>query len=240
MPARLVRDARIEWHAHADEAAWIDASIQVIRTALQAVLDTQGEAWLLLSGGSTPAPVYRALAGAPLDWSRVVISLVDERDVEPDAVGSNARLVRETLLRDRAAEARFVRLREPGQSLADAVAADNAMQRANIAIAVLGMGDDAHVASLFPGAANLEAALTSTQTYAAIDARGCPAAGRWPWRISLTPAGMAQAQRRLLLIRGEHKRTVFQRALQPGDRRDAPIRAAIDSAGLALRVDWCA
>jgi 6-phosphogluconolactonase len=239
-PGASVRSSRIDWHAHAGEAAWVDAASGAIHAALQTALDTHAETWLLLSGGTTPAPVYRALAGAPLDWSRVVVSLVDERDVEPDAPGSNARLIRETLLCDQAAAARFVRLREPGQSLGDAVVADNAMLRANIAIAVLGMGDDAHVASLFPGAANLDAALTSTQPYAAIDARGCPAAGDWPSRISLTPTGMAQAQRRLLLVRGEHKRAVLQRALQPGDRRDAPIRVAIDSAGAALRVDWCA
>ena len=239
MPARST-SARIDWHAHADEAAWARAATAEIAAALQAALDVHAETWLLLSGGNTPAPVYRALAGATLDWSRVVVSLVDERDVEPDAIGSNARLVRETLLHDQAAAARFVPLRAAGQSLADAVAAGNATARAHIAMAVLGMGDDAHVASLFPQAANLDAALASSGTYAAIDARGCAGAGEWPWRISLTPAGLAQARRRLLLLRGERKRSVFQRALQADDWREAPIRAAIDGAGPALRVDWCA
>ena len=232
--------ARIDWHAHADEAAWVRAATAAIAAALQAALDVHPETWLLLSGGNTPAPVYHALGGVALDWSRVVVSLVDERDVEPDAGGSNARLIRQTLLRDRAAAARFVPLRAAGQSLADAVAAANATARPHIAMAVLGMGDDAHVASLFPRAANLDAALAASEAYAAIDARGCAAAGDWPWRISLTPSGLAQAQQRLLLLRGGHKRSVFQRALQAGDWREAPIRVAIDGVGPALRVDWCA
>jgi len=263
--AASMRAARIVWHASADESAWVDAAVGYVRGALQAELGTHHATWLLLSGGTTPAPVYSALAEQTLDWARIVVSLVDDRDVDPDADGSNARLVRETLLRDRAACARFQPLHVAGESLQDAVRVSNASWlrnddsrgvrsdgaggfRANVAdknanvslaVAVLGMGDDGHTASLFPGAVNLDSALASTAPYAAIDAAGCSAAGIWPRRISLTAAGFAQARHRILLIRGAQKRATFERALAPGAVRDMPIRVAIDMADSPLHVYWC-
>lgn len=241
------RARRIDWHACADESAWIEAAVHGVRTALQAGLDARSSTWLLLSGGTTPAPVYAALATQTLDWSHVVVSLVDERDVDPGADGSNERLVRETLMRERAGAARFQPLHRVGESLDHAVRAsnagwlrgDDACKDASVSITVLGMGDDGHTASLFPGAVNLAAALASTEPYAAIDATGCAVAGIWPQRISLTPAGLAQAQQRILLIRGDEKRATFERALAAGDAREMPIRVAIDMAGAPLQVYWC-
>lgn len=250
-PSRIdasTRAARIVWHACADEGAWIDAAVGGVRAALQGELGAHAATWLLLSGGTTPAPVYSALATQTLDWARIVVSLVDDRDVDPAADGSNERLVRETLLRERAADARFQPLHTVGQSLDDAVRTSNAgwprvvqdnSADVSIAVAVLGMGDDGHTASLFPGAANLDAAFASTEPYAAIDATGCPVAGIWPYRISLTPAGLAQARHRMLLIRGDEKRATFERALAPGELRDMPIRVAIGMPDSPLHVYWC-
>ena len=238
-------DPRIVWRPRASEAAWIDACVEATGAAIAAELSIHPRALLLLSGGTTPAPVYRALARVELDWSRVVVSLVDDRDVAPDADGSNARLLRETLLLGRASAATFWPLRETAGSLDDAVLAANARWSTNgdtlpIAAALLGMGDDGHTASLFPGARNLDAALASPRPYAAIDASGCVVAGAWPRRISLTPNGLVQAHQRLLLIRGEDKHAVFERALTPGAVRDMPVRIALDLPGAPLQVLWCA
>ena len=80
---RAEDDPRIVWESCADEAAWVQRSVDVIVAALQVAQAQAAPAKLLLSGGSTPVPVYRALAATPVDWSRVVVGLVDERDVEP-------------------------------------------------------------------------------------------------------------------------------------------------------------
>jgi 6-phosphogluconolactonase len=244
------RSGRVAWHAFNDEGAWAGAAVGAIAGALRGELAVHARTWLLLSGGTTPAPVYRALAQAAIDWSRVVVSLVDDRDVEPDAEGSNARLIGETLLRDRAVACTFIPLRMAGQTLEQAVATANAAwpfgagdtpagAAPSLALAVLGMGDDGHTASLFPDAKNLDAALASRDAYAAIDAHGCPVAGAWSRRISLTPAGLARTQRRMLLLRGSEKREVFQRALASGDMREMPIRIAIDLPGAPLEVFCC-
>lgn len=228
-------------HACADEREWIEASVAAIARSLDAAAaSAPGDVRLLLSGGTTPAPVYRALAAQPLDWSRVIVGLVDERDVEPQADGSNARLVRESLLRDRAASARFEPLRAAGRPLQQDVAEANARwPLAPVAVCVLGMGDDGHTASLFPGAVDLAAALASREPYATIDASGCAAAGAYPCRISLTPAGLAQSALRLLLIRGAAKRVVFERALKEGEASELPVRIALDLPGEPLHVHWC-
>ena len=81
--------------------------------------------------------------------------------------------------------------------------------------------------------------LASALPYAALDASGCPVAGDWPQRITLTPAGLAHARQRLLLLRGRSKRQVLVRALEGEDVLQMPIRVAIGRGGPPLRVHWC-
>ena len=266
-------DTRIDWRNADDESAWIAAAVDAIRNALQRDLDAHERALLLLSGGSTPAPVYRALAQVELDWDRVDVSLVDDRFVPPDAQASNARLVRETLLQGPAAAATFWPLIEARDTDAGGVASSaatgtdqtaigttpdaapdatstttalrRAVTRANRhwrdagwvpAIAVLGMGEDGHTASLFPGSDGLAHALSTRDPVVAIDATGCPGAGVLPHRISLSAAGLASARERLLLLRGIHKRDILANAAAPGDIADLPVRAAFAD---TLNVLWC-
>lgn len=224
-------------HVHEDGEGWAAAAAGAIAARLSEALATRERARLLVSGGSTPAPVYDALSLAPLDWARIDVALVDERWLHPDDPDSNARLVHEHLLRHEASEARFEPLTLPGRTLEDAVASANAHARQPAAVAVLGMGDDGHTASLFPGMRELEHALASERAYVAVDARDCPGARQWARRISLTPAGLRFAETRLLLLRGEGKKAVFERALASGDPIRWPILVALPGA-TPLQVHW--
>jgi 6-phosphogluconolactonase len=230
---------RVDWSQADDAARWADAAAGDLANALANALAGKDRVRLLLSGGTTPAPVYERLARAELDWPRVDVGLVDERWLPPGDAHSNTRLLREHLLRDKAAHAHFEAFANAGDSLEDAVQAANLDAQQAADIAVLGMGGDGHTASLFPGMHGLAQALASPQAYIAVDASGCPGAGPWPRRISLTPTGLAPATTRMLLIRGEDKRALLQRALAGDDALELPIRIAFTTPGARLRVHWC-
>ncbi len=234
-----VRRLGVQLHVYRDEEHWAGASAASIAAVLRRDLEQRERARLLVSGGSTPAPVYQLLSKAPLEWHRVDIALVDERWLQPDDPDSNARLVRETLLQNRAAEARFETLTRAGRGIEEAVNAANMHAKQTPTLVLLGMGEDGHTASLFPRMRDLSEALASPSAYVAVDASGCAGAGRWLRRISLTPAGLSAARARMLLIRGDSKRKLFERALDGDDARDLPVRIAFTTPGAPLDVHWC-
>lgn len=231
--------APYRWHEHRSVDTWVWSCAVAIAAELRRDLARRPRTRLLLSGGTTPAPVYRALSRAPLDWARVDVALVDERWLQPSDPDSNAWLVRQHLLRHDAAAARFEALTSPGRSLEEAVAFGNAHARQSASAVVLGMGEDGHTASLFPGLPALERALASKQPYVAIDATGAAGARQWSKRISLTPAGLAYAQSRLLLIQGRAKRETFREAVASGDVKRWPVLIGMDG-DVGLDVHWCA
>ena len=227
----------LAFHVHADAEAWASAIAGTVGDALRASRASRPR--LLVSGGSTPAPVFRRLSQAPLDWAAVDIGLVDERWLPPSDPDSNAHLVTENLLRDGARAARFTGLARIDGPIDAAVEAANA-QAVPADVILLGMGDDGHTASLFPRMPGLDRALASTDPYVAVDATGCPGAGPWPHRISLTPVGLAPAPVRLLLLRGNSKRRVLERAVKATDPHDFPVRLAFTTPGAQLQVHWYA
>ena len=241
-------DARHVLHIHANAEVWTWAAAVAIAAELRRELVLHPRARLLLSGGTTPAPVYRALSQAPLDWDRVSIGLVDERWLQPDDPDSNARLIRTHLLQHQAAAAHFEPMTLPGRRIEDAVASANAYARQQACAGAFGMGEDGHTASLFPAMADLERVLASRQDYAAVDATGCPGAGQWTRRISLTPHGIARVPARLLLIQGHRKRNVFEQALADGgahalagpDCNAGPARRATARPLVRMKARQCA
>lgn len=243
-PTDTLRDAAaavgVQFQAYQDATQWAWAAAVAISSALARDLEQERKrARLLLSGGSTPGPVYAALSKAPLDWSRVDVALVDERWLLPDDPDSNARLVRESLLHNHAARARFESITRAGRGIDEALSTANMHARHVADVVVLGMGEDGHTASLFPRMRGLDDAFESPHPYVAVDATGCAGAGRWLRRISLTPTGLAPAHTRLLLIRGERKRALFERVLDGDDPAEFPVRIAFITPGATLRVLWC-
>ena len=231
------------FHGHANAEAWAEAACAdiagLLRASLRGTLEDRGAARLLLSGGGTPAPVYAALARESLEWPRIRIGLVDERWLPVGDADSNGRLVAETLLHGAAAAADFEPLLHAARTIDDCVAQANAAATgAPAAIALLGMGPDGHTASIFPGMRGFDAAVSAHDDYLAVDAEGCPGAGAWRQRITLGAAGLARTAQRVLLIRGDAKRALFEQALDGDDVRELPIRLAFHGA-TPLRVHWC-
>ncbi|ART63866.1 6-phosphogluconolactonase [Kushneria marisflavi] len=199
--------------------------------ALREDLAQQERVTLVLSGGSTPRPFMQTLSKMELPWSRVDITLADERWVPTDHDDSNDRFVRTHMLINAAAEARFQPLvndeatpeagvEEVGQRLAALTWPAS--------VVVLGMGGDGHTASLFPDSPELGDGLGSD---ALVVAAHAPSVAQ-P-RISLTRHRLMQSRRRYLHFNGADKKAVLARAMAGSDQDELPIRAFLD-APLAL------
>jgi 6-phosphogluconolactonase len=230
----------IEQHRFDDRDAMLDALYQVFVGDIGQALQQDSSATLLLSGGSTPAPLYRRLSQAALDWQRVHVALVDERWVEPTSEASNERLLRETLLTNAAADACFTGMKNDASSPFDGAEECNRLYDSlplPHTLCLLGMGADGHTASLFPGAQGLEEALGSERHCAPILARRSAVTGDLLERMTLTPWSILQSRRLLLLITGEEKLQVLEQALQAPGGEQLPI-AHIAARAPTLEVYW--
>lgn len=184
---------------------------------LRAGIEARGLASAALSGGRSPVPFLHALAALPLRWDKVCLTLVDERWVDPAGPNSNEALLRHHLLGGLAAAARFEGLKttqpEPALAVAERSAALAALPQPFDAI-LLGMGEDGHTASLFPGTPGLAAALDPRGS-ARLVAIPAPASGFA--RLSFTLAALLDARQLYLQIQGPAKRRVYERARTGAD-----------------------
>ena len=190
-------------------------------------LRRDGRATFCVPGGTTPGPVFDTLSGVDLDWANVAVILNDERWVPEDSDRSNTRLVRQRLIRGRAAQARLIPLYAPADTPEPMleVLADGIRPHMPISVLLLGMGADMHVASLFTGADRLEEALSPQAPILLpmrADAAGEP-------RITLTAPVLKGAFNIHILITGPDKRAAVERA-QHLPAKDAPVRAVLDNA----------
>jgi 6-phosphogluconolactonase len=209
-----------------------------IAAHLAHAIAARGLASLVVSGGRSPVKLFEQLRSQTLDWSRVCVALADERWVEPTDAGSNERLVREVLLRDRAAAARFSGLKNaaPSPDLG-AVSAWETFARVPrpFDVTLLGMGDDGHTASLFTGSPNLRSALNPAAV------AGC--VGMWAPsapqpRLSLNLSALLDSRRVMILITGEAKWRAYVAASEDGAVEDMPVRAVLRQRRTPVEVLW--
>lgn len=191
---------------------------------------------LAVSGGSTPKPFFEALRNRALPWDRVDVTLADERWVPESDPASNARLVRESLLQDRAAEARFLPLwhEAPSSEVGQAIC-EQALSAMHwpLDVLVLGMGNDGHTASLFPDAPELTQALAPEMVGRTMILHPPSQA---QVRLSLSFETLRAARFTALHLRGEDKLVTLQQALSDlNDIQAMPVRGFLRS---GLQVFW--
>ena len=203
----------------------------VIGTQLKLSLAERGSASLAVSGGSTPTDLYQELSTRSLDWSNVTVVPIDERWVPPGTAGSNETLIRSTLIQNRAAGAILIGLwtdaASPVEGLGESERRLDAVHFP-LDIVVLGMGVDGHAASWFPKSHGLDRVLIeSGPRLAAITAQPSPVAGDHLNRMTLTLSAVKGAKAIFLIIVGDEKRAVFERALNDGSASEMPVRAIL-------------
>ena len=195
---------------------------EAVFQALQEDLSHQDRALLVVSGGSTPVPFFKALASKSLPWERLDITLADERWVSEESPDSNARLVREHLLQGAASLANFIPLTCDASTPEEGVETV-AQQAASLAwpasVVILGMGGDGHTASLFPDSRELDLALATDELLVAVRTPSQPQP-----RITFSADRLHQARRHFLHITGDDKRAVLAKALNGDDVRQLPVR----------------
>lgn len=222
-------------HQYVDNAQLVETLAQRIVEALLDAINEHGRASLAVSGGSTPVSLFEALSAIDIPWSKVVVTLVDERWVPEDHPDSNARLVRHYLLRDHAAKARFVSLKTDAKDPFLAVVDVETKLRSKVLpldVVVLGMGDDGHTASFFPGAQGLSEALESEQRICCgIIPPLAPHA-----RMTLSLSVLLGAKQLFLHIIGAKKRQVLAAALESGAVPELPVRAVLNQTKVVMEI----
>jgi 6-phosphogluconolactonase len=192
-----------------------------IADALRAAIAARGQASLAVSGGKSPIAMFEALREQDLDWSQVSVVLVDERVVPREHEASNTALVVHHLLQGKAVAARFLpffRELAPqfNAEVLDALVRDATERIAELPwpldVAVLGMGEDAHTASLFPGAPGFARAIATDEKIAWVVPETAPHA-----RISFTLHALLASRELVLSISGEAKLAVYRRAAEKAD-----------------------
>ena len=207
---------------------------------LQKAINKKGHASIAVSGGKTPIPLFKLLSQQDLDWHNVFITLVDDRWVDDTDDASNEKLVLTYLLQNKAKLANFVGLKNSCDNPFDgAEITDKILNKIPMPfdVLILGMGEDGHTASLFPGAANLMAGLDMKS--------GRKVVGMTPLtapldRITLTLPTILDSQNIYLHLVGESKMQVLEQAEKGDDINQMPIRAILQQNKVNVIGFWTA
>jgi 6-phosphogluconolactonase len=211
--------------------SWVESSSNAIFDTITSCLKDKSSVWIALSGGSTPFPVYDALAKQiigldPKQQANIHLLLVDERSVPfTDKQNNGANIAR--VFRNTSADIHL--MTSPEDAANAAYHYSQYLNNRSLDILVLGMGDDGHTASLFPGTQALN---DTSYGYIVSLAPAEPKV-----RITMTYAVAQSAVQRLVLIKGKHKRAMIEQLME-GEHPDWPIDKLLSDKGNPLTWYW--
>ena len=205
---------------------------------LETDISLNGRATAVVSGGRTPIGFFRQLAEQDIAWDRVSITLADERWVTTSHSDSNERLVRENLLTLRAADASFISLKNKAMSAQEGQKelAIRLKQVGKFSVVVLGMGNDGHTASLFPGMTNLA---TGLDMDSGLDCLATSPDAAPHERITLTLPRLLRSTIMFLHLTGTSKLQMLEEVLEGGDIYEFPIRSVLQQKVTDLEIFYC-
>ena len=216
------------------ESLAVDLS-QNIREILIETIKKRGRASMAVSGGSTPIPLFEALSHLDIDWSKVDLTLVDDRWVESDHKDSNELLVKSYLIKNKAVNVNFVPLKNNASTAKEGQASsEEALKSFTLPfdIVVLGMGTDGHTASLFPCSDEIRSAMD-------LDNNDClvattPTSAPYE-RLGLTARAIMDAKSVFLHVNGSSKLHTLEKSMSIKDPCKMPIYAFLDD---GLDIYW--
>ena len=202
---------------------------------LSATLSTSGAASLAVSGGSTPADMFKLLGNKVLDWAKVQTLLVDDRWLNADHPDSNQATLNKTLFSGLASKSRYLALKNDAANVDDGqYKCEELLQELHwpLSLVHLGMGDDGHTASWFHDAPEYPALVKAHEQHCiAVHPGAAPYS-----RISLTPAAVLNSDKIVIQIFGKAKRDVLESALAKD--ADFPISLVLHQQQVAVDIYW--
>ena len=229
----------IEWWEYEDAAELAGAVAGDVQFVIESALDARGAAVIALPGGSTPVPIYAKLAAAKLDWKKVTIVPTDERIVPIGDKLSNVTMIGKAFIPKGARVMPIV-----PQATADYKAAgrsaDALMQDLHwpLDLCLLGMGENGHTASIFPGP-DYDEALNGPRERRALGVMPDPLPPEAPVpRVTLSRQGIVTAKALTIVITGAKKRQVLEDALKEGESSPYPIGRVLADVELPVDIHW--
>ena len=227
--------SHIDWYVtNNSESSDIDLSHRIGQILTQSITE-YGCASIAVSGGRSPIGLFKELSKINLDWSKVELTLVDERWIDAKNEDSNELLVRKHLIKNEATHIKFFPIKSSAKSVKEGqILHEQVLKQVKLPfdVIILGMGDDGHTASLFPCCKELTQAMDLKNPQKCIVTK--PKSAPYE-RISLTFATISKAKQLILHLRGSSKLHTFELAMTLKDAKKMPIYAFTE---LSLEIYW--
>ena len=229
----------VDWWEYDDAAEMAAAVAGDIGFIIESAIDARGAAVIALAGGKTPTPIYEQLSSAKLDWKRVTIVPGDERIVPLGDPRSNVTVLAKFFLPKGARVMPIV-----PNAIADYKAAGRSADALRqdlhwpLDLCLLGVGNDGHTASIFPGP-DFEEAVNGPKDRRALGVMPDPMPLEAPVpRVTLSLAAISTSRALLIAVRGDEKRALIETAIKQGRSSPYPIGLALAGTELPVDIHW--